>query len=175
MALIRIKEYINNTGKTIEKPQDSMDQKTQKNPDYPEKNQTHGKNYAFAAASNEKPLPYMANQIVVKQNDKLGLGDMGTPSVDFSISRKNIVDFSEYIEHCGCEKKKAPFVVAYSSGSFHPDPIQAIKYVVYLTNENNNILKALMHEAKNRGCLHKYMKYLSKYPEMQQIMQNQIN
>lgn len=69
------------------------------------------------------------------------------------------------VEHCGCEDKKAPHVVAYSVGAYHPDPIQAINYVVYLTNENNNILRALMLEAKRRGCLDKYVHQMLQYPE----------
>lgn len=74
------------------------------------------------------------------------------------------------LEHCGCENKKAPHVVAYSVGAYHPDPIQAINYVVYLTNENQNILRALMMEAKRHGCLNKYVNQLLLYPETYQAL-----
>jgi hypothetical protein len=172
MPLIRIKEYIDTNKKTIEKPIDITKQVLKSPPNSPEKNKTSGKNYGFSAAMDAKPLDYQAKKIVVaqKKDDEWGLGSFGTPGIDYEKTRKNIVDFSELKEHCGCEKKVAPFVVAYSSGSFHPDPIQAIKYIVYLTNENDNLLKALMQEAKSRGCLHKYMKHLVKYPEMQKYM-----
>lgn len=167
MALINIKEYMNNKGKTIEKASDIVSQKLDAPPKSPEKNVTHGKNYGFSAALDSNPLPYVATGIDVDQgkDDQAGLGFFGTPSIDYTDTRKNIVDFAELKEHCGCEKKKAPFVVAYSAGSYHPDPIQAIKYIVYLTNENENILKALMHEARKTGCLQKYTDYLTRFPE----------
>lgn len=78
--------------------------------------------------------------------------------------------FTKYIsrqinEHCGCENKKAPHVVAYSVGAFHPDPIQAINYVTYLANENKNLLHALVMEAKRVGCLKKIVSELLSFPE----------
>jgi len=164
MALINIKEYLNNKGKTIEKPSDIMTAKTDSPPKAPAKYATHGKNYAFSAALDDQPLPYAADTID-SQNGEDGLGFFGTPNIDFTNTKTNVVNFSELKEHCGCEKKKAPFVVAYASGAYHPDPIQAIKYIVYLTNENENILKALMHEARKTGCLQKYTDYLTKFPE----------
>ena len=168
MALTNFREYLNSKGKTTEKAEDIMDLKLDKSPDAPEKYATHGKNYAFSTALDSKPLPYQAKTINVFQgkDDESGLGFFGTPGIDYTDTRTNIVNFSELKEHCGCESKKAPFVVAYSSGSFHPDPIQAIKYIVYLTNENENILKALMHEARKMGCLEKYTDYLTKFPEV---------
>lgn len=177
MPLIRIQEYLDNAGKTIEKAQDSTSEKLPSSPKSPDKNKSHGKNYAFAAAIDAPPLPYQSKNVKIAQgkDDEQGLGSLGTPGIDYGKTRTNVVNFSEIKEHCGCEDKKAPFVVAYSSGSFHPDPIQAIKYIVYLTNENENILKALMKEARSRGCLHKYMHHLASYPEMQKIMQKQKN
>jgi hypothetical protein len=174
MSLIKIQEYLDNKGKTIEKPKELLSDKVPPAPTHPDKDKTSGKNYGFSAALNNKKLPYVAKTIKIpktKVDDEKGLGSMGTPDVDFDKSIKNIVDFSEIKEHCGCEDKKAPFVVAYSSGAYHPDPIQAIKYIVYLTNENDNILKALMKEAQRRGCLHKYMQYLSQHPDMLGMMQ----
>jgi hypothetical protein len=69
------------------------------------------------------------------------------------------------LEHCGCEKKEIPHVVAYTSGPFHPDPIQAIKYVTFLSNENENIMRALIREAKRIGCLEKLVEELLDVPE----------
>lgn len=167
MALKNFREYLNSKGKTIENPNDIMSYQGDKPPIAPEKYATHGKNYAFSAALTGKPLDYQAKTISVSKDkdDEAGMGFFGTPGIDYTDTRTNVVDFSELKEHCGCEKKKAPFVVAYSSGAFHPDPIQAIKYIVYLTNENEHILKALMHEARKSGCLEKYTDYLTRFPE----------
>ena len=68
-------------------------------------------------------------------------------------------------EHCGCENKKAPHVVAYSVGAFHPDPIQAIRYVTYLANENVNLRHALVREAKRAGCAAGLLGELLQLPE----------
>lgn len=176
MALMTIQEYINSQGKTIEKALSTKSPSTDKPPARPEKNQTKGKNYSFPAASDKQPNPYLATTIKMpkKDDDAMGLGDLGTPDTDYSATSKDVDSVSELKEHCGCEKKKAPFVVAYSSGAYHPDPIQAIKYIVYLTNENENILKALMHEARKTGCLKKYTDYLTKAPELYQSLQDRI-
>lgn len=92
----------------------------------------------------------------------------------------SLPEFAKYVrktmnEHCGCEEKKAPHVVAYSAGAFHPDPIQAIKYVVYLTNENEHILRALVHEARRAGCLDKYVNYMLEFPETYQEIADRMN
>ena len=164
MALIKISEYLNSSGKTIEKPTDIMKADVEAGPDRPEKNVIKGKNYKFPAALDSKPLPYAAKNFKVAQgkDDELGLGTLGTPDIEFG-KTKELDSYSQLQEHCGCENKKAPFVVAYASGAYHPDPIQAIKYIVYLTNENENILKALMHEAKKAGCYRKYVDYVNRY------------
>lgn len=176
MALMTIQEYIDFKGKTMEKPLDSMDSKMDKTPATPEKYVTKGKNYSFPAALDKKPNPYISSNMKTSQkaDDQVGLGDLGTPDTDFTQSKSDVSAVSELKEHCGCEKKKAPFVVAYSSGSYHPDPIQAIKYIVYLTNENENILKALMHEARKSGCLRKYTDYLLRTPELYQSLQDRV-
>ncbi len=66
-------------------------------------------------------------------------------------------------EHC--KDKKAPHVVAYSVGAFHPDPIQAIRYVAYLANENVNLRHALIREAKRTGCASALLEELLALPE----------
>jgi len=173
MGLLKINEYLNAKGKTDEKAVDIMKYQGEKPKDKPAKYATSGKNYAFSAARTEEPIPYVAKTI--KPKDQEGLGSIGTPGIDFEKTRTNVVNVSELHEHCGCEKKKAPMVVAYSSGAYHPDPIQAIKYIVYLTNENENILKALMHEAKKSGCLKKYTDFLYNMPELYQTMSEKLS
>lgn len=162
MALLKLKEYLNNAGKTIEKAADIMTADIEKGPDRPEKNVIKGKNYKFPAALDGNPLPYAAKTMKDPQgkDGETGLGSIGTPDIEYG-KTKELDSYSQLQEHCGCENKKAPFVVAYASGAYHPDPIQAIKYIVYLTNENENILKALMHEAKKAGCYKKYVNYIN--------------
>lgn len=176
MSIIKFQEYLNSKGKTIEKAGDILKPEMNKIPEKPSKYITKGKNYSFGAALNKEPNPYISKGISVSQgeDDEMGLGSLGTPNTDYSDTKSDVDSVSEINEHCGCEKKKAPFVVAYSSGSFHPDPIQAIKYIVYLTNENENILKALMHEARKTGCLNKYTDYLTRTPELYQSLQKKM-
>lgn len=175
MPLMTIQEYINASGKTIEKPTDIMSMKMEKPPVSPEANKAKGKTYSFPTTISKKPNPYIASTIKTSQkpDEEVGLADLGTPDMDYT-DNQEVDAVSQLKEHCGCEKKKAPFVVAYSSGAYHPDPIQAIKYIVYLTNENENILKALMHEARKTGCLKKYTDYLTKSPELYQSLQDRI-
>src|SRR5262252_3036523 len=79
-------------------------------------------------------------------------------------------EFAKYVqrqmtEHCGCEDKEIPHVVAYTSGPYHPDPIQAIKYIAFLANENSNIMRALLREVKRVGCVDKLVEGLLTIPE----------
>jgi hypothetical protein len=177
MAMLTIQEYLNAQGKTIEKPYNILDNKVPQSPNAPAKNLKKGKTYSFPAALDSKPNPYISSTIKIdaKKDDQKGLASFGTPGIDFEAKEKPPEAVSQLDEHCGCEKKKAPFVVAYSSGAYHPDPIQAIKYIVYLTNENDNILKALMHEARKMGCLGKYTDYLTRTPELYKSLQKKAS
>jgi len=79
-------------------------------------------------------------------------------------------EFAKYVqrqltEHCGCENKEIPHVVAYTSGPYHPDPIQAIKYVAFLANENQNIMRALLREMKRLGSMDRLLEGLLSIPE----------
>jgi hypothetical protein len=62
-------------------------------------------------------------------------------------------------------KAKAPMVLSESGNSFHPDPIQAIKYVSYLANSSNNYRKALIAEMKATGGLTKLQEELNSLPK----------
>lgn len=158
MARKTFLEYLNSKGKTIEKAVDIDDLKMDKAPAAPEN--YHDAKVKFPAQLKNKPNDYIAKEIKVKDE---GLGDVGTPNVKFDDKSPVVDSVTELQEHCGCEKKKAPFVVAYSSGAYHPDPIQAIKYIVYLTNENDNLLSALMKEAKDIGCINKYANWIDRH------------
>jgi len=79
-------------------------------------------------------------------------------------------EFAKYVqrqlkEHCGCEDKEIPHVIAYTSGPYHPDPIQAIKYVAFLASENENIMRALLREARQLGCVDSLVEGLLAIPE----------
>lgn len=176
MAILTIKEYLNGQGKTIEKATNISDPKLPKAPLAPTKPLSKGKTYSFPASLDASPNPYIAKSINVgqKPDDETGLGDLASPGMHHEDAEKSPEMVSQLKEHCGCESKKAPFVVAYTSGAYHPDPIQAIKYIVYITNENENILKALMHEARKAGCLKKYTDYLMKSPELYQSLHDKV-
>ena len=164
MAILTIQEYLNSKGKTIEKAETYPDCNIPEAPKTPQKAVTKGKSYNFPAALKGSPNPYISKEIRMGQekDDEMGLGFLKSPGMD--VSQKPETNAANQLkEHCGCEEKKAPHVVAYASGAYHPDPIQAIKYIVYLTNENENILKALMHEAKRVGCLDKYANIINKF------------
>jgi hypothetical protein len=175
--MLTIQEYLNAQGRTIEKPSNITDADLPKSPSAPSKNLKKGKHYNFPAALSGKPNPYIASTMKTsqKEDDQVGLGTLGTPGTDYSAESEEVEAVSQLDEHCGCEKKKAPFVVAYSSGAYHPDPIQAIKYIVYLTNENENLLKALMHEARKMGCLNKYTDYLTRTPELYESLHKKVS
>ena len=71
--------------------------------------------------------------------------------------KKNLTEHSK--------NKKPPHVVAYAAGAFHPDPIQAIRYVAYLANENANLRNALIREANRSGCTEALVNDLLTIPE----------
>lgn len=73
------------------------------------------------------------------------------------------------------ESKKAPHVVAYSAGTFHPDPIQAIRYVTYLANENANLRHALIRESSRAGCASAILEELLLLPESYTALARIIN
>lgn len=129
------------------------------------------------------PNPYSAplKQPSVKEMEK-GLANIG--------DKYNIVDFKELTEldnesfiketknlstkdfinsmvneHCGCESEIAPHITSYYAGNSHPDPIQAVQYLVYVMNKNPHILRALVHETRRSGCFGKMCKAMSKFPE----------
>ena len=155
-------------------------------PKSPEKNITKNLGYDAPKSVRTNPNPYTANakQPSSKELEK-GLGNLG--------DKENIVSFKELAnlnndsfieatknlstkdfinsmtnEHCGCEDDVAPHVVSYYAGAGHPDPIQAIQYLVYVMDKNPHILRALVHEARRNGCFGKMCKAMKKFPEFEQ-------
>ncbi len=77
----------------------------------------------------------------------------------------SLAEFAKYIkEQQQCEGEM-PNVIAYAAGPFHPDPIQAIRYVTFLAAENQQIMSALLQEAKRIGCIDKMVDQLLDIPE----------
>ena len=94
----------------------------------------------------------------------------GSTTESFLASTKgmNTSQFAKHIKKSMTENtgnKKAPHVVAYAAGAFHPDPIQAIRYVSYLANENVNLRRALVREMNRAGCSKELLQELLQLPE----------
>lgn len=185
-------EYLNAKGKLQEKPITAI------NADYegpeeknPEPNETDDLGYKVPKAVKKTPTAYAPKADVSKKDLEKGLANVGDKDnvINFpelgKMSNEQFVNFTkgmpteEFVkimnEHCGCEKKSAPMVVAYSSGAYHPDPIQAIRYVSYLANENENLLRALIHESKRVGGLEKLCERLMDYSEFYEVLKNKID
>ena len=186
-------EYLNAKGKLQEKPITAI------NADYegpeekaPEKNETDDLGYKAPKAAKSSPTPYSAGKStnVNKKDMEKGLANVGDKDnvIEFpelgKMNNEEFITFTKGLptdqfvkimnEHCGCEKKSAPMVVAYSSGAYHPDPIQAIKYISYLTNENENLLRALIHETKRIGGLQKLCDRLMDYSDFYEVLKTKI-
>lgn len=185
-------EYLNAKGKLQEKPATAI------NADYegpdeknPEPNETDDLGYKVPKAIKKNPTAYAPKANINKKDLEKGLANVGDEDniIEFpelgKMNNEQFVNFTkgmpteEFVkimnEHCGCEKKSAPMVVAYSSGAYHPDPIQAIRYVSYLANENENLLRALIHESKRVGGLEKLCERLMDYSEFYEVLKDKIN
>lgn len=185
-------EYLNAKGKMQEKP------KTDVVPDYegpeekaPEPNETDDLGYKAPKAFKKSPTPYAPKSDIKEKELEKGVAyagdkdmvvkfpELGKMSNEQFINTTKDLSTEDFIkvmnEHCGCEKKSAPMVVAYSSGAYHPDPIQAIRYVSYLTNENENLLRALIHENKKFGGLEKLCERLMDYSEFYEVLKTKIH
>ena len=156
-------------------------------PKTPEKNINKNLGYDVPKPVKSSPNPYMAGnkQPSSKELDK-GLGNVGDKDNVLGFNELTSMDNESFIEatknlstkdfinnmvseHCGCENDVAPHVVSYYAGAGHPDPIQAIQYLVYVMDKNPHILRALVHEARRKGCFGKMCKAMMKFPEFAKI------
>ena len=156
-------------------------------PKTPEKNINKNLGYDVPKPVKASPNPYMATakQPSAKELEK-GLGNIGDKNNVLGFNELTSLDNESFIEatknlstkdfinnmvneHCGCENDVAPHVVSYYAGAGHPDPIQAIQYLVYVMDKNPHILRALMHEARRKGCFGKMCKAMMKFPEFNEI------
>lgn len=174
-----IKEYLNSQGKTIEVPDNILDQTKFTIPKNPEKNLIPGwdtpkerrekSDAMFAPKSKNKELPYVATEIKVKEDQPLG--ELNTPGniypteIELDNTLNTVKEIENVIGQNESVKQSAPKVLSESGKLFHPDPIQAIKYVVHLTNKSDDLLKAFITEAKNTGCISKYAELISQLPK----------
>lgn len=58
-----------------------------------------------------------------------------------------------------------PKVYAHKEGNITPDPLQAIKYVSFLTSNNKSLMETLVAELKSKGCLGEFVKETMNYSE----------
>ena len=158
------------------------------NPKAPEKNNNKNLGYDAPKPAKASPNPYMPSekQPSEKEREK-GLGNLGDKDNILNFTELKELDNNSFLEatknlstkdfvnkmineHCGCENDVAPHVVSYYAGAGHPDPIQAIQYLVYVMNKNPHIMRALMHEARRKGCFGKMCKTMMKFPEFGKVM-----
>jgi len=130
----------------------------------------------------DKGLVYEPSEKATADGKKKATWPKGATTEGFLRETKDMstAQFARHVkkslnEHCGCEDKKAPHVVAYSIGAFHPDPIQAIKYVTYLANENAHLRRALIREAKRVGCVDKLLGEMLLMPETLTALAEALN
>lgn len=173
-----IKEYLDAQGKTIESPKNILDQTKFSIPDKPQKNMVPGwdspkeqkekEDSMFAPKASGETLPYVAKTLKVKEDQPLG--DINPENLfptefDVNTNLKNAKDIENIIGKNESIKQNAPSVLSESGKSYHPDPAQAIKYVMYLANNDKNYLKSLVVEAKNIGCLSKIIDEINSLPK----------
>ena len=172
-----IKEYLDAQGKTIESPKNILDQTKFSIPAKPEKNMVPGwdtpkdkkekDDNMFAPKAAGDVLPYVAKTLKIKEDQPLGdinPDNLFPTEFDVNTNLKNAKDIENIIGKNESIKEKAPFVLSESGKSYHPDPSQAIKYVMYLANNDENYLKSLVIEAKNTGCLLKIIDEINSLP-----------
>lgn len=161
--------------------------KIPENPKAPEKNNTKDLGYNVPKPVKASANPYAAKDKQPSEKEREeGLGNIGDKDNVLNFTELTDLDNNAFIEttknlstkefinkmvneHCGCENDVAPHVVSYYAGAGHPDPIQAIQYLVYVMNKNPHILRALMHEARRKGCFGKMCKAMMKFPEFSKI------
>lgn len=174
-----IKEYLNSQGKTIEVPDNILDQTKFSIPKNPEKNLVPGwdtpkakrekSDEMFAPKTSNKELPYVATEMKVK--DDQPLGELNTPGnlyptqIELDNTLSTVKEIENVLGQNESVKLNAPKVLSESGVLFHPDPIQAIKYVVHLTNKSDDLLKAFITEAKNNGCIARYAEQINQLPK----------
>jgi hypothetical protein len=92
------------------------------------------------------------------------------PNQKFFDKTKNmpLPEFVKYVKsYLSVENSNdIPSVYAYKEGNFLPDPIQAIRYIGFLTSVNENLLESLILELKRSGSLKEAVKLSLKHDEV---------
>jgi hypothetical protein len=180
--MLTINEFLNAKGKLMEKPHDMMKPHDFPQHKTPEAAKTPGKKQAgkeknmLPPKGTSKQLPYQAATVDNKGDKPLGeLNplkyptdlDLGNELYDtpWGYEEETPESLSKMIKESDDIKAKAPMVLSESGNSFHPDPIQSIRYVGYLANNSDNYLKVLVTELKNNGGLAKLQEEISSLPK----------
>lgn len=79
------------------------------------------------------------------------------------------MSLSEFTQHmlqeCACETENLPKVTAMKRGGFHPNPVEAVKYVAALASKNDRVMESLVFEIKHQKALNQLLKQLLEHPE----------
>lgn len=171
---------------TIEKPKDILKPMEFQQPKAPEKAMHPGdvkkarqeKNSPMLPPKNTiKPLPYSASTMKPKKDEPLGhmnpldypekieLGEESEESPWDCVDVETPVELSQMLKETDDLKRNAPSVLSETGNPYHPDPIQAIKYVSYLAKNSDTYLKTLVSEMKNNGGLADLISELNSLPK----------
>lgn len=99
----------------------------------------------------------------------------GVPQVGESIQGMNLLEVTQHVarlnEACGmCGDSNIPMVTAFAKGKFHPNPLEAIKYVAHLAQENSEIMEHLLHNLKDGDVLGPLMKKPESYGRLAEML-----
>lgn len=180
--MLSINEYLNAQGKLMDKPHDYMKPHEYMQPKTPEAAKNPGKKQAgkeknmLPPKGSTQQLPYHAATLnnngekplgelnPLKYPTDLDLGDelYETP---WGYEEEQPKPLSQMIKESDEIKKHAPMVLSENGNAFHPDPVQAIKYVSYLAKSSDNYRKALIAEMKSNGGLAKLQEDINSLPK----------
>lgn len=102
--------------------------------------------------------------------------EKGVPQVGESqLKGMSLLEVTQHMvqlnEECGmCGDSGIPMVTAFAKGKFHPNPLEAIKYVAHLAQENADIMEHLLHNLKDADVLGPMMKKPETYGRLAEAL-----
>lgn len=183
----QVKEYLDRSGKLVDKPPIEIVPKGQASPPTPPKAVTKGKGWdTHAPTTKEKPKPYVAPGRSETRKTEKGFGDLGNTKYEpdtkegdspFVPGGKMIKGYDTKVEQF-IEKTKGMSISEFAryllkeENSYYKNvasidayPPKAIKYVVALANENSKALRDLVFEIKRSGCMGKILEEMFEHTE----------
>lgn len=171
--MITIKEYLDANGKTSVDAVSCLEPLTFEQPKSPADNLIPKRNVPAARKEKEDVmvappedggyLPYSAGfytqepDVPLGENNPFNLyqqnPDLGNISQSSPWGQDDPGKVDSMLNQHWQVKAKAPKVLSEAGNPFHPDPIQAIKYVSYLAEHSSAYKAALINELKKSGVI----------------------